>query len=286
MIRTSMSADSRRALFLFFALVVVLSGFFDFLSIHFHQGSFKIMWSVGIAALLTVWWLKRDFRGMGWGWGAWRWQWLAFLIPMGYCLVAYGIIWVAGFGGFYDTKFIAQTRDSLGFTGWSDGAVIAWFALSTAFFGMPGSLSSALGEEIGWRGFLVPELAKSMSFSRLALITGLIWGAWHLPIIVLGNYHNNSPAALPLYGQLLMFFTGVVSMGVMLAYLRLKSGSLWTGAIGHASHNLAVQAIFNPLTLQYPDSPKYVDELGLVLPLVMVPVGVYFFLKGRREFGG
>jgi membrane protease YdiL (CAAX protease family) len=280
-----MSADSRRALFLFFALVVVLSGTFDFFAIHYKTGTFKIMWSVGIAALLTVWIMKRDFGSMGWGWGAWRWQWLAFLLPIGYTLVAYGIIWTAGFGGFYDTAFVAQTRDGYGFTGWSDAAVMAWFVLSTATFGMAGSLSSALGEEIGWRGFLVPELAKSMSFTRVALITGLIWGAWHLPIILLGNYHNNSPAALPVYGQVIMFFIAVVSAGVIAAYLRLKSGSLWTGAVFHASHNLVIQAIFNPLTLQYPDTPKYVDELGLVLPLTLLPVGVYFFIRGRRELG-
>ena len=285
MTRAAMSADSRRALILFFALVLVLSGFFDFLNIRFHQGSFKIMWSVGIAALLTVWFLKRDFRSMGWGWGEWRWQWLAFLLPMGYCLVAYGIIWAAGFGGFYDAKFVAQTRDGLGFASWSDGAVIAWFGVSLALFGMPGSLSSALGEEIGWRGFLVPELSKSMRFTTVAIVTGVIWACWHLPVILLGNYHNNGPGALPLYGQLVMFFICVISAAIPMAYLRLKSGSLWTGALFHASHNLAIQAIFNPLTIQYPNTPKYADELGLVLPLTMVPVAGYFLLRGRKEFG-
>lgn len=284
MTRPAMSADSRRALLLFFALVVLLSGCFDFFAIHYKTGTFKIMWSAGLSALLTIWWLKRDFRSLGWGWGAWRYQWLAFLVPMGYCLVAYGIVWAAGFGGFYDAHFVAQYRDNNGFTGWSDAVVLVWFSLSTAFFGMPGSLSSALGEEIGWRGFLVPELSKSMNFTKLALITGVIWACWHLPVILLGNYHNNGAGALPLYGQLAAFFICVISAAIPMAYLRLKSGSLWTGALFHASHNLAIQAIFNPLTIQYPDTPKYVDELGLVLPLTMLPMAGYFLWKGRREF--
>ena len=55
------------------------------------------------------------------------------------------------------------------------------------------------------------------------------------------------------------------------------------GRIGYGGTG-AVQAIFNPLTLQNADSAKYIDELGLVLPLTMLPVGAYFFLKGRREF--
>ncbi|HUJ28686.1 MAG TPA: CPBP family intramembrane glutamic endopeptidase [Myxococcales bacterium] len=286
MTRPGWDPDSRRALILFFALVALICGAFDFFAIHYRTGSFKVMWGVGISALLTLWLLKRDVRSLGWGFGEWRWQWLAFALPMGYCLVAYGIIWSAGFGGFYDAAFVARVRDGNGFAGWSDGAVLAWFVSTTAVFGMPGSLSSALGEEIGWRGFLVPELAKGLPFTAVALISGLVWGAWHLPLILLGSYHNNSPAALPLYGQLAMFFIGVVSAAVIMAWLRLKSGSLWTAAIFHASHNLAVQAICNPLTIAHAQTPKYVDELGLVLPLTMVPLAVWFFLRGRRELSG
>lgn len=80
-----------------------------------------------------------------------------------------------------------------------------------------------------------------------------------------------------------MFFICVVSAAVIAAYLRLKSGSLWTGAVFHASHNMFLQVVFNPLTLQYHDTPKYIDELGLVLPCVMVPVATYFFVRGSRE---
>lgn len=285
MASNQMTADSRRTLAVFFAALVIFCGFFDFMAVHYKGGTYNIMWSVTIATLLAFWITKRDLRTLGWGWGPWRYEWMAFLIPLAYCAVAYALIWAKGWGGFYNTEFVAQTRDRFGLTGWSDSAVLAYFLPLTAFLGMPGSLSSALGEEIGWRGFLVPELAKSMTFSRVALISGVIWSAYHLPIIVFGSYHNNSPNALPLAGQLVMFFTGVISASVIIAYLRLKSGSLWSAAVFHASHNLFIQRIFNPLTIEYPHTAKYVDELGLVLPLTMVPVAVYFFVKGRKEFG-
>jgi hypothetical protein len=45
-----------------------------------------------------------------------------------------------------------------------------------------------------------------------------------------------------------------------------------------------IQSIFNPLTIQHAATPRYVDELGLVLPLVMLPIGTYFFFRGRRQF--
>jgi membrane protease YdiL (CAAX protease family) len=280
-----MNADSKRTLAVFFAALVIVCGFFEFMAVHYKGGSFNVMWSVTIATLLAFWITKRDLRTLAWGWGPWRYQWMAFLIPLAYCTIAYAIIWAEGWGGFYNAKFVVETRERFGLTGWNDGAVLAYFLPLTAFLGIPGSLSSALGEEIGWRGFLVPELAKSMTFAKVTLISGVIWGAYHLPVIVLGNYHNNSPTALPLWAQLVMFFIGIMSASVIIAYLRLKSGSLWSAAVFHACHNLFLQRIFNPLTIEYSNTAKYVDELGLVLPLTMVPVAIYFFIKGRREFG-
>ena len=273
-----------RPALLFVVIVALASIPFYYLAVHYHGGTFKLMWVPTIATILTFAIVKRDLRTLGWSWGPWRYEWLAFLIPLAYCAIAYGIIWSAGWGGFYDAKFIAKTRDSLGFQGWSDLAMLAYFIPTTAIYGLPGSLSSALGEEIGWRGFLVPELSRSMSFTGVALTSGVIWFTWHLPVILLGNYHNNSPAALPLAGQLLMFFICVVGAAIIMAYLRLKSGSLWTGAIFHATHNLVIQAVLNPLTVNYADTPKYIDELGLVLPLTIVPFAIYFLIRGQREF--
>jgi membrane protease YdiL (CAAX protease family) len=272
-----------RPVLLFLLFVAVISTPFYYLAVHYHGGTFKLMWAPAIAAILTLAIVKRDIGTLGWGWGRWRYQWLAFLIPLAYCVIAYVIIWSAGWGGFYDAKFIAETRDNLRFVGWSDFAVLLYFVPTTIVYGLPGSLSSAVGEEIGWRGFFVPELSRSISFTGVALVSGIVWFTWHLPVILLGNYHNNSPGALPLAGQLLMFLICVAGAAIIMAYLRLKSGSLWTGAIFHATHNLVIQAVLNPLTVNHPDTPKYIDELGLVLPLTIVPFAVYFLIRGRRE---
>lgn len=274
-----------RPVLLYLLLVAVISTPFYYLAVHYHGGTFKLMWVPTIATILTLAIVKRDLRALGWSWGPWRYQWLAFVIPLAYCVIAYVIIWSAGWGGFYDVKFVAHTRESLGFDGWNDFAVLAYFIVGTTIYGLPGSLSSAVGEEIGWRGFLVPELSRSMSFTGVALTSGVVWFTWHLPVILLGNYHNNSPQALPLWGQLLMFFLCVVGAAIIMAYLRLKSGSLWTGAIFHATHNLIIQTVLNPLTVNGPNTPKYIDELGLVLPLTIVPFAIYFLIRGIREFG-
>ena len=63
------------------------------------------------------------------------------------------------------------------------GVVIACSCVLTGTTGMARRASpTATGEEIGWRGFLVPELAKVLPFTGVALVSGLIWASWHYPI--------------------------------------------------------------------------------------------------------
>jgi membrane protease YdiL (CAAX protease family) len=148
----------------------------------------------------------------------------------------------------------------------------------TGSYGMIRSVSSALGEEIGWRGFLVPELSKTTSFTVTSLVSGIIWSLWHYPVLIFADYNAGTPTW---YG-LTCFTVMVVSISFIFAWMRIKSGSLWTGAILHGSHNLYVQAIFTPLTRDTGKTKWFIDEFGCVLPLVAVVFALYFWTK-RRE---
>jgi membrane protease YdiL (CAAX protease family) len=78
----------------------------------------------------------------------------------------------------------------------------------------------------------------------------------------------------------------VVAIAVAFAWVRLKSGSLWTGAILHASHNLYVQGIFTPLTADRGKTAWFIDEFGAVLPIVTVAFAIYFWRRrGEVESG-
>lgn len=149
------------------------------------------------------------------------------------------------------------------------------YVLLVGSFGMVGSLSRALGEEIGWRGFLVPELAKTTNFTTTALISGIVWAIWHYPVLIFADYN----AGTPTWYALSCFTVMVVSIAFVFAWLRLKSGSLWTGALLHASHNLYVQAIFTRLTGDTGKTAWYIDEFGAVLPAVAVCVAIYFWTR-------
>jgi uncharacterized protein len=91
-------------------------------------------------------------------------------------------IWLFGFGGFPYTDFARKTAEEFGLGGSPDWAVIAIFVDLTGTTGMLTGVAAATGEEIGWRGFLVPELAKTLPFTGVALVSGLMWASWHYPI--------------------------------------------------------------------------------------------------------
>jgi uncharacterized protein len=107
---------------------------------------------------------------------------IGYLIPIAYCLVASLGIWIFGFGGFPNTDFVRKTAAALGLGGTPDWIVIAMFVVLTGTIGVLSGVAAATGEEIGWRGFLVPELAKVLPFTGVALVSGLIWASWHYPI--------------------------------------------------------------------------------------------------------
>ena len=106
--------------------------------------------------------------------GEWRHQRLAYLIPLAYAAVAYLVIWTTGLGGFPNQAFIAATRESLGWPSAPGWLVTASWFIFLATTGVVRTVANTLGEEIGWRGFLAPELTARLGFTGGALLTGAI----------------------------------------------------------------------------------------------------------------
>ena len=97
----------------------------------------------------------------------------------------------------------------------------------------------ALGEELGWRGFLYPQLKARFGRKTGWLLGGVIWGAWHWPLIWLTGYEYGADyIGFPIVGMLL-FCAVTVAWGVLHDWLYERSGSIWVPALFHGAINAA-----------------------------------------------
>ena len=237
-----------------------------------------LMWCPALGALLTCAYLGRPVASLGWKWGQTRYQAIAYLIPLGYSTVVYSMAWLAGIAGLNPEQSAAGLSKWLGLGPFSRPVATALWFLVVATVGVIQNCATTLGEEIGWRGFLVPALAKRFSFTATALFSGVIWALWHVPIIVFAGYNTGTGW----YG-LAVVCTNIVVLSFVLAWLRLRSGSLWTGVILHASHNHFIQHFFDPMTL-YAGRAKYIlGEFGIAFTLVVALLAAYFWMRRGKS---
>jgi membrane protease YdiL (CAAX protease family) len=99
----------------------------------------------------------------------------------------------------------------------------------------------ALGEEIGWRGFLAPRLERA-ELPAPHVLLGVIWGMWHAPLILWSDYATSAHPAL----SLSLFIALSILMSIVMGWLRRSSGSVWPAVILHGAHNSFYQAIWDP----------------------------------------
>lgn len=203
---------------------------------------------------------RGSLSSLGWGWGKTRYQLLSVAAPILYVFAAYAVLWLAGIGRFSDA---------------TPGAV-AFFILRGAVRGLTLGSIFAFGEEVGWQGFLVPQLSKVTDFTRTAILRGVIWSVWHFPLIAGGIYGTTDT---PLWYRLVCFTVTMTAASFVFAWLRLKSGSLWTGVWMHASHNRFIQGVFPGLTVSAGAAAWFVDEMGAFTAIAAAAVAFVFWRR-------
>jgi uncharacterized protein len=198
-------------------------------------------------------------RGEGWAWAPTRYELTGYVLPIAYAACAYGAVWIFDFGGVDLGRFKSNALQFL----------VVGLALNLAF---------ALGEELGWRGFLVPKLAERLSFAQTAVVSGIIWASWHMPLIIFADYNGGTST---LY-SIACFAVMVVGISFPLAWLRLRSGSVWPAALLHASHNLFIQGFFDRVTVDTGVTKYLLSEFGAVLALAAVGTGWLVWSVDRK----
>lgn len=247
-----------------------------------YQSASPLMLTVGLATVGACLVCGRELSSLGWRWGNWKYQRQSYLIPLAYSTIAYVGIWGLSPGSWYGSSFVEEIRAGYMLESWSDESIIALRFVLTATVSFVLLLPGVLGEEVGWRGLLVPALSENLGFTHVALLSGLLWSMWHWPIMFLGFYGNT---ATPLAFQIVAITVCLVSMSCVMAYIRYKSDSLWPAVTFHMSHNVFLQKFFSPMTESGDATVWFADEFGLAVPLVAACFGLVFWRKGVREFG-
>jgi membrane protease YdiL (CAAX protease family) len=239
---------NRKALLFYLLLSFILAWIFFLLPLAFgevgsqsRQAATTIlfalaMWAPGISAIIVTLFVKREkFSNLNLNrLGPKRyylWAWLLFPVLS----VLTGILTLVFSAGQLDLGFsmIKQAAAQMpGAEQVAPGLIVAGQILAALTLAPLFNALFALGEELGWRGFLLPELLPLGQW-KAVLVSGLIWGLWHAPAIWQGL---NYPTVNPWLGVLMMVVFTVLT-GTILSWLYLETRSPWAPALGHGTLN-------------------------------------------------
>lgn len=252
-----------------------------------------LMFTPGLAAIIVIRFVQKPQpRPMLAYLGMWpirpvgRTIWLAVIGLFGSVLVSVASVFVAaavgvirldlvGFSG-----FAAIIQRQLEATGSTSGlplpiGILVLTQLAAIPFGALINSIFAFGEELGWRGWLLPSLRPLGTWPAL-ILSGAIWGLWHSPVILLG-YNFGQPNLL---GVLYMVL-GCTAYGVLIGWLRLRSASVWPSAIAHGAFNASAGIGVMLMAVGSPGSPVDFLPLGWAGWIVCAAIAVVLVLAGQ-----
>jgi uncharacterized protein len=221
-----------------------------------------------LATLLLLLVVTRDgYTKAGWaalglhraGFRTWG---LALLLPFLILGFGYSVVWLTGIASFAVPA----------------GGVPATLPLQLVV-GIVMSSLLAFGEQVGFRGYLLPQLS-SLGRGRALLLSGLLHAIWHLPVLLLTPYYHSE-------GNLLivvpLFLATLTLAGVFYGELRLTTESVWPSTVAHGAFNsfwstfTAFTVTTSPLALEY-----LAGETG-ILPLGATALAAGFILYRLRQ---
>jgi len=280
-LRTSAALDAadsnirlraRRGLAIYFAVLVPLSAVFEALMI---RGSsswvWALMWTPAAASVVARLALREGFGNVSFRLGGRRGSkaiGLALIFPIVVGLIAYGIAWTTGLVQFSPrpiglaAPYIAKTT-SAGVVFMINLAVAA--TVVTVY-----SARTAAGEEIGWRGYMLTRLVDA-GLPKPILMSGLIWGLWHVPLILGGIYLVGPPRFL----AALLWMITATAFSFVFARLRLETGSVWPAITLHSAWNAIIQAAFDPAS-HGAQAELWIGESGILVALTMIVAAIVF----------
>ena len=147
--------------------------------------------------------------------------------------------------------------------------------LAMSFTGALINLPVVLGEELGWRAFLLPRL-RHLGFWKANVLLCLIWSFWHTPLLLLGHNYPNTPV------QGLLFMAGFcMVIGTLINWSSWQSRSVWPAALGHGAINGSAAAIVLFQAEGASFDPRWAGMTGIsgwILPILLI---AFLWVRGH-----
>lgn len=246
-----------------------------------------------VAVLAAKWIVLHQPTGIGWKVRGKRRYWLAAWFGPAVFTVLAALLYFAVFSSrldlsgswlvtAYGGEMDAETlRSQLGISNLSYLLQTGLFAITLA---PPINMLFAVGEEAGWRGYMMPQLKERFGLLNGRLLGGVIWGVWHWPIMLLTGYeYGTNYLGAPVLG-LVVWCVVCFALNTLLDWLYEKTGCIWVSAIAHGAFN-AVAALFTVLT--YPADAYYnvlgPTPIGLIGMLPMLAAAVWLTLRQVKQ---
>lgn len=148
------------------------------------------------------------------------------------------------------------------------------------------NLINCFGEEWGWRGYLLPKMLKRFKVVPTLLITGVIWGLWHAPLIVTGHNYGLGYRGYPVTGILAMCVFCIV-MGIILSYITIRTNSCIPAVMAHGTLNgfsaigICFTSLENPYNVFLGPAPTgLIGGFGFI---ILAAVLLYLLYKEEKQ---
>ena len=201
-----------------------------------------VMFTPLLAVCITHKGLKKSKTGIGWKpqmKKGWKWYLLAWVSPALLTVVGAALYYLL-FPGRFDPGmgYLAEQMATQDPGGSIATGVLFWIQAAAAVVYAPFiNMFAAMGEEVGWRGYLTPALTQRFGKRKALVLSGCIWGMFHWPVILLSGYeYGTGYWGAPWLGLAVMLvFT--TACGTLLSWLYEKTGSIWSCALCHGALN-------------------------------------------------
>ncbi len=234
-----------------------------------------LMFFPAIVAIAFRIYAKEGFQNVGWGLRRWRYVIPAIFVPLTIVFSVVLLLIALGWATLPEIFFVFKDGmlefSKIGLILGNQTQSIPFFALNFALshilFLIIGSMIT-LGEEFGWRGYLQEKYLRRYGLNWGFIVLGIIWGYWHLPLVLMGWTFPNHPVL----GALLLFPMSTVFFGIFAGWLYLRSRSIWMPSLAHAATNLFAAFLFQMNMHQNELFPQllFIAAWGIVAMLCLI----------------